>query len=364
MNFGKRRIINTLFYLVLISSLITLSILYSKSLNTTEPEGWIVYRAVLKSQLGSEEPLDYEYYFMNGDGNRTQWIWNYRGMPVWSPDGNYLAVSCEDDVYEICILNVDSIPDLRTWPRKEKLQRWTPTIYKRIDLPKECAGLVGDEDGLESISWSHDQKKIAIVCGDNFVNREGIQNTQRILCVVGIEDYYSGCWGELPIEVSQAVWSPTDNILAISRSTIYPEEFEIYLFDPALGTLDFLEKGIAPAWSPDGKNLAFLTELSEGEDLHRSGIAEVNRDGSGFRWIFENPEEAWKSFDVQCSFECKISWSPDGKFIAFQGEPKLGGLFEIFRLNIESGEVICLTCFDQTHAYNSLPDWGLPDFGW
>ncbi len=210
-------ILKAFVFLALFLGLIILIFIYSKDKNSNEPKGWIVFKTLLRSELGSEELLEYEYYLMDGNGERIQWIWKYRGEPVWSPDGNFLAVSCEDNVNQICILDVSTFPDRRTWPRKEEIQRWTPSIAKIIDLPKDCAGLVSEEDGLESISWSHNLTQIAVVCGDRYANREGIQNTLRKLCVVGFDDTSSKCWENLPFDVFQAVWSPTEDILVLSK---------------------------------------------------------------------------------------------------------------------------------------------------
>jgi TolB protein len=82
-----------------------------------------------------------------------------------------------------------------------------------------------------------------------------------------------------------------------------------------------------PAWSPDGKTIAFnrLTKTS-------GGIYTVNSDGGGSRKLTEPPEGFWDS---------KPSWSPDGTSIAFtrgaEGRP------DVFTMNADGTHLRKLT---------------------
>ncbi len=349
---------------------LTVVLLNSDNKIEKEPQGWIIYKAMLWNSSFKPYPRDYEYYLMDGSGNRIQWLWEYRGTPAWSPDGRYIAVSCEEDVYQLCIIKVDSIPDLRTWPVQDPPQRLEP-LYWSIGLPSACEGLVSQERGLESISWSPEGERIAVVCGDSDFDQriEGIGGTYRIVCILDVNTGDSNCWEEFPISVYQVNWSPTEDLLAVSKIPTYSkdlkgyEEYAIYLVAPDGQSPQYLANGIAPEWSPDGNEIAFMTEQTndQGEDVG-SGIAAVRKDGSGFRWLMKNPEDGSFYFRMDCNYGCKLAWSPDGNYIAFQGEV-FEGHFGIFRVNLETSEIVCLSCYSPMD-FVSLPDWGPPIEGW
>ncbi len=359
---------------ILVMIIIILAILWinSKLADDDEPQGWIVYRALRRAKLDDPYPRDLEYYIMDGNGNRTQWIGEYRGAPVWSPDGRYIAVSCEEDVYQLCIIKVDSIPDLRTWPFPDfPYTEIIPDIKDSLKLPDECEGLVSEENGLESISWSPDGGRIAVVCGDSDYDPRiaSFRRTPRIVCILEVNTGVSDCWENFPISVYKADWSPTENLLAVSKIPTYSkelkgyEEYAIYLVAPDGQSPQYLANGIAPAWSPDGNEVAFMTEqTNEQGEVVGSGIAAIRKDGTGFRWLMKNPEDGSYNFRMDCNNGCKLVWSSDGNYIAFQGEMIEGNL-NIFRLNVETGEIICLLCYDP-NQFVSLPDWGPPIEGW
>jgi Tol biopolymer transport system component len=92
-----------------------------------------------------------------------------------------------------------------------------------------------------------------------------------------------------------------------------------------------------PAWSPDGRQLAFGVMLSPGE----GGIGIVNADGSGFRVIAQGPNQA-----------VNPTWSPNGKELAF--ETNRGGDFEIYSVNEDGSGVRNLT---NSPGEDRMPEW-------
>jgi Tol biopolymer transport system component len=92
-----------------------------------------------------------------------------------------------------------------------------------------------------------------------------------------------------------------------------------------------------PAWSPDGRQLAFGVMLSPSE----GGIAIVNADGSGFRVVARGPNQS-----------VNPTWSPDGRQLAF--EANRGGNFEIYSVNVDGSDLRNLT---NSPGDDRMPAW-------
>ncbi|HEU5278827.1 MAG TPA: hypothetical protein VFU26_07990 [Gaiellaceae bacterium] len=92
-----------------------------------------------------------------------------------------------------------------------------------------------------------------------------------------------------------------------------------------------------PAWSPDGRRLAFgvMVDVSEG------GIGVVDSDGSDFRVLARGPNQS-----------VNPTWSPDGRRLAF--ETNRGGDFEIYSVNVDGSDVRNLT---NSPGQDRMPAW-------
>jgi TolB protein len=71
-----------------------------------------------------------------------------------------------------------------------------------------------------------------------------------------------------------------------------------------------------PAWSPDGKKIAFVSYDKKVPHVNPGGVYVMNADGSG-RTKLPWPEGSMPKFATGGSRD--LAWSPDGKKIAFQG---------------------------------------------
>ncbi len=181
--------------------------------------------------------------------------------------------------------------------------------------------------GLSSPTWSSDGKRIAFIkMGSDkqtwsfiIIPSDGTKCTSdKFECLVKFatgEQYRGGLsWGK-------------GNLLAISYNTTEPSE--VYsIFADGQGALNLTKNpadDTAPAWSPDGKLIAFAS--------NREGAAwkifVMNADGSGVRRLTEGP------------MDFTPTWSPDGNWIAFASAR--GGAQEIWMVDIHGGNYTLLS---------------------
>ncbi len=80
-----------------------------------------------------------------------------------------------------------------------------------------------------------------------------------------------------------------------------------------------------PAWSPDGRTIAFSSRRTGKGDIYS-----MDEGGGNLRRLTSHP-----------AYEGAPRFSPDGRFVAFEGERE--GRAEIYRVEVESGEVERLT---------------------
>jgi TolB protein len=99
-----------------------------------------------------------------------------------------------------------------------------------------------------------------------------------------------------------------------------------------------------PAWSPDGKQIAFISERERG-----SQIFVMNADGSDVRNLTNDPKR----------FDSHPAWSPDGRRIAFSTAfstpPQNEQHREIWVMDADGENVTSLTA--GANRYDALPYW-------
>jgi len=287
----------------------------------------------------------YDLYVMDGNGCFARFVMpEVSGSPAWSIDNKQLAVGCENNSY-LCILDIDATLDTCEGLENE-IGGCHPVILRKIDLPSKVAG----DERMYNIAWSSDDSQVAVEGGSP-------TTPQRWVYVLSLTD--NGTWNILlqGLGSFDIAWSPKDDQLVLSGLT-----FINLKSDNIEGS-----NGFNPEWSPDGEKIAFVAN-SRDETKEPYGIASINLNSGNWQWLYEpklRDQYYYPPHDLVISDDGRyhrlLSWSPDQSYIAFVSEVGLGAQSHIFRLNIETGEIINLTANLDTQpsaqAYYA-PAWG------
>ncbi|MBI5636657.1 MAG: Tol-Pal system beta propeller repeat protein TolB [Nitrospinae bacterium] len=134
-------------------------------------------------------------------------------------------------------------------------------------------------------------------------------------------------------------WAPSGGKLLFT--SFHMKRPAIYMLDLHSGKITAIgsntgQSQSAPAWSPDGKTIAFTQALNGNSDIYT-----INADGTGLRRLTDAD-----------SIETSPTWSPDGKKIAFVSDS--AGTPQIYIMNADgSGK----ERFTFNGDYNADPAW-------
>jgi len=192
----------------------------------------------------------------------------------WSPDGQSIAFVQEYSCIGVCpkgdifILDVANI--------KTRNLTNTPDVYER------------------DLAWSPDGKKIAYVVSTH---------DARNIYVMDVDGSNIRQLTDCATFCEQPAWSPAGESIA------YMSDFHIFVMNADGSNSRQVTQGgvnMRPAWSPDGKQIAFIRAASTSLESTRY-LYVMRPDGS-------NPI----ALDSDAPFDEQITWSPDGRFIAFK----------------------------------------------
>ncbi len=140
-------------------------------------------------------------------------------------------------------------------------------------------------------------------------------------------------------------WSPDGKQIAFVSDRAEAEVFDIYLMDAAGDDLVRLTEGGGsnPTWSPDGKHIIF-NSMPASETYWNIYI--MDADGKN--------QARLTSSDLQLH-KLSVSWSPDGTTIAFSGCTEPGSDCDIFIMDVDGQHVQNLTNSPDTSEF--VLDW-------
>lgn len=235
------------------------------------PEGnWVSY--VQSGVDASKDKRNADIWMVSWDGNQTVQLTNSpdgESKPRFSPDGKYLSfISARQG----------------TGATATKGQLWL--MDRRGGEAKKLTDLKTD---LEDYEWAPDGKKIALVLRDPDYS-DSAKTKVRKPYVMDRYHFKADVQGYL------------------EKSAVH-----LYVFDVTTKTLDTLTTGnydeISPAWSPDGSQLAFVSNRTEDPDKNQNTDIYV---------IDARKGATMKQLTTWTGYDSEPTWSPDGKRIAYQ----------------------------------------------
>ena len=232
------------------------------------PDGkWVAY--ILTSADSTEDKYDENIWMVATDGSgavQLTYTEEDETQPKWSPDNRLISFLSSRH------------------KAKEKTQLWM--MDRRGGEAKQVTEF---KVNITDYQWSPDSKKLILTIRDQEVRPDSSKDRPVKPIVIDRYQFKEDVTGYLEGKYSH-----------------------LYLFDIETKKLDTLTRGnfnhVDPAWSPDGKFIAFTSNRTSDPD----------RNTNSDIWIIEAKAKATpRQLTTWADFDRRPQWSPDGKSIAY-----------------------------------------------
>jgi len=258
--------------------------------------------------------------------------------PAWSPDGRRIAFTRHEDVGEyttfseadVFVMDLDGEHQRQLTAEVAAQSAWHP-------------------------AWSPDGERIAFL--RNTAVASSVTTRFGDLFVAPVDGGTARRLTSDGLAIAPD-WSPDGRLIALAiaeRSDGVPTtvDTDIYVVDSTSGELHRLTRTpntfeSAPAWSPDGSRIAFARWTPQTQFDGKGAISVMDRDGGGERLLLSH-----RHFS---SGPYSLSWSPDGRTIAFETSPTRE-CTAISLLDVDSGSVRPLTACSKARESAVAPTW-------
>jgi WD40 repeat protein len=236
--------------------------------------------------------------------------------PAVSPDGRYVALFARRGLFTVDLAIADAN---------------TGRIIRTLTGPNADPHFDALSFVSASGSWSPDGRKLAFIAfkeGDNQIVIFDVASgdEERAIGVRGVGG------------INDAAWSPDGNFIAVSG--IAGGISDLFVIDVRNGEVRRLTNDryaeLHPAWSPDGQSIAFATDRGPATDFQRLRYGEMNLA------VIDVGSANIRTLDIFAGAKhINPQFTPDGRQLYFVSDRE--GFSDIYRIDLASNDVYQVT---------------------
>jgi Tol biopolymer transport system component len=236
--------------------------------------------------------------------------------PALSPDGKWVAFFARRGLFTVDLFVADAN---------------TGEVVKKLTGPNADPHFDALSFISASGSWSPDARKLAFISfqqGDNRITIFDVnsRNEERSIAIKGVG------------AINDAAWSPDGNSIALSGMA--GGISDLYVIDVNTGQVRQLTNDryaeLHPSWSPDGRTLAFATDRGPGTNFETLRYGEMNLA------LMDMSSGAIRELQIfSRAKHINPQYSPDGRQLYFISDRE--GFSDIYRLDLASNQVFQVT---------------------